>query len=120
MCSFVGGYPWGAYTPQVFTAMLNPLCGWNMTDDEYWVTGKRIITLERCFNRREGISRKDDVLPKRLLTEKLPEGPKKGAVVTPEEMKKMQDEYYAYFGWDEDGLPTEKTLRELGLEFAIG
>lgn len=120
MCSFVGGYPWGAYTPQVFTAMLNPLCGWNMTDDEYWVTGKRIITLERCFNRREGISRKDDVLPKRLLTEKLPEGPKKGAVVTPEEMKKMQDEYYAYFGWDENGLPTEKTLRELGLEFAIG
>ncbi|MCK4785198.1 MAG: aldehyde ferredoxin oxidoreductase C-terminal domain-containing protein, partial [Desulfobacteraceae bacterium] len=119
MCSFVGGYPWGKQTPGIFTAMLNPLCGWNMTDEEYWTTGKRIITLERCFNAREGISRKDDSLPKRLLTEKLPEGPKKGAVVSPTEMKKMQDEYYAYFSWDDNGIPTKETLKELGLEFAI-
>ena len=119
MCSFVGGYPWGKQTPGVFTDMLNPLCGWNMTDEEYWTTGKRIITLERCFNAREGISRKDDSLPKRLLTEKLPEGPKKGAVVSPAEMKKMQDEYYAYFSWDDNGIPTKDTLKELGLEFAI-
>ena len=119
MCSFVGGYPWGKQTPGVFTAMLNPLCAWNMTDEEYWTAGKRIITLERCFNAREGISRKDDVLPKRLLTEKLPEGPKKGAVVTPEEMKKLQDDYYAYFNWDDQGLPPEKTLQNLGLEFTI-
>ena len=119
MCSFVGGYPWGKHTPGIFTAMLNPLCAWNMTDDEYWTTGQRIITLERCFNAREGISRKDDVLPKRLLTEKLPEGPKKGAVVSPEEMKKMQDEYYAYFNWDDNGLPTDETMKKLGLEFAI-
>ena len=119
MCSFVGGYPWGKQTPGIFTAMLNPLCGWNMTDDEYWTTGKRIISLERCFNAREGISRKDDFLPKRLMTEKLPEGPKKGAVVSQAEMKKMQDEYYAYFGWDDNGIPTEETLKELGLEFAI-
>ena len=34
-------------------------------------------------------------------------------------MKKMQDEYYAYFGWGEDGLPKEETLKKLGLEFAI-
>jgi aldehyde:ferredoxin oxidoreductase len=120
MCSFVGGYPWGKYTPDVFTAMLNPLCGWNMTGEEYWTTGKRIITLERCYNRREaGVSRKDDVLPKRLMTEKLPEGPKKGAVVSQEEMKKMQDDYYAYFSWGDDGLPTKETLKNLGLEFAI-
>ena len=118
MCSFVGGYPWGKYTPQVFTEMLNPLCGWNMSGDEYWKTGQRIITLERCFNVREGISRKDDVLPERLLTEKLPEGPKKGKVVTPEEMKKMQDAYYEYFKWDENGIPPTGTLKDLGLEFA--
>ena len=120
MCSFVGGYPWGKQTPEIFTAMLNPLCGWNMSGEEYWTTGKRIITLERCFNAREGIARKDDVLPKRLMTEKLPEGPKKDAVVSPEEMKKMQDEYYAYFEWGDDGLPTTQTLKKLGLEFAIG
>lgn len=120
MCSFVGGYPWGKQTPGIFTAMLNPLLGWNMTGEEYWTAGKRIITLERAYNHREmGTDRKDDFLPKRLRTEKLPEGPKKDAVVTEEEMKKMQDEYYAYFGWDDNGLPGKETLKSYGLDFAI-
>ncbi len=119
MCSFVGGYPWKGETPGIFISMLNPLCGWNMNGDEYWTTAKRIITMERCFNAREGLSRKDDTLPKRFLMEKLPEGPKKGAVVTPAEMKKMQDEVYAYFGWDDNGFPKEKTLKSLGLGYLI-
>jgi aldehyde:ferredoxin oxidoreductase len=118
MCSFVGGYPWGPETPQIFNAMLNPLCGWDTTGDEFWKTSQRIITLMRCFNVREGISRKDDFLPERLLKEKLPEGPRKDAVVSAEEMKKMQDEYYQYFGWDENGIPKAETLKDLGLQFA--
>ncbi len=119
MCSFVGGYPWGKETPKVFIDMLNPLCGWNMTDDEYWNTAKRIITLERCFQVREGVRRKDDRLPWRLMNEKLPEGPKKGAVFSEEDTKKMQDEVYTYFGWDDDGIPTDKTLKALGLDYCI-
>jgi aldehyde:ferredoxin oxidoreductase len=118
MCTFVAGYPWGPQTPPIFTNMLNPLCGWNMKDEEFWDAAKRIITLERCFNVREGISRKDDVLPKRLMTEKLPDGPKKGAVVTAEEMKKMQDDFYKFYGWDDNGIPTAETLKKLNLEFA--
>jgi aldehyde:ferredoxin oxidoreductase len=118
MCTFVAGYPWGPETPPIFTNMLNPLCGWNMKDEEFWDTAKRIVTLERCFNVREGISRKDDVLPKRLMTEKLPDGPKKGAVVTAEEMKKMQDDHYKFYGWDDNGIPTAETLKKLNLEFA--
>jgi len=119
MCSFVGGYPWGKETPPVFTNMLNPLCGWNMTDDEFWKTARRIMTLERAFQVREGISRKDDVLPKRFTTETLPEGPKKGAIYSAEDTKKMQDSVYEYFGWDANGIPTEKTLGDLGLGFAV-
>jgi aldehyde:ferredoxin oxidoreductase len=115
ICSFVGGY----WSPKMFTDLLNPLCGWQMSEAGFWQAGQRIRTLERCFNVREGISRKDDVLPKRMLTEALPEGPKKGVLFSPEEMKKVQDEYYAYFGWDANGIPTEQTLKTLGLEFAI-
>ena len=118
MCTFVAAFPCGPQTPPVFTNMLNPLCGWDMKDEEFWDTAKRILTLERCFNAREGISRKDDVLPKRLLTEKLPNGPKKGVVVTPEEMKKMQDDFYKFYGWGDDGIPTAETLKKLNLEFA--
>ncbi|WP_319524722.1 aldehyde ferredoxin oxidoreductase family protein [uncultured Desulfosarcina sp.] len=116
ICSFIGGY----WAPKMFVDMLNPLCGWDMDEAELMATARRIRTLERCFNVREGTSRKDDTLPKRMLTEPLPEGPKKGSLFSPEEMKKVQDDYYAYFGWDDNGIPTEKTLKELGLEFAIG
>jgi aldehyde:ferredoxin oxidoreductase len=119
MCSFVGGYPWGKEIPGVFTEMLNPLCGWNMTGDEFWKAAKRIMTIERAFQVREGVSRKDDVLPKRFPTEPLPEGPKKGAIYSAEDTKKMQDSVYGYFGWDGNGIPTEKTLNDLGLKFAV-
>jgi aldehyde:ferredoxin oxidoreductase len=119
MCSFVGGVPWLRETPGVVLNMLNPLCGWDMTADEYWTTARRIITMERCFNVREGISSKDDRLHKRFLTEPLPEGPKKGTIFTAEDEKKMHDAYYKHFGWDEKGIPTEATLKSLSLEYLI-
>ena len=119
MCSFVGGYPWGKETPGVFLAMLNPLCGWNMNDAEYWTTAKRIITMERCFQVREGISAKDDILHKRFTTETLPAGPKKGAIFTAEDTKKMHDATYSYFGWDAKGIPTEKAMKEASLDYLI-
>jgi aldehyde:ferredoxin oxidoreductase len=118
-CSFASALIWGGENAKITVGMLNPLCGWNMTEDDYWTTGKRILTMERIFNVREGISRKDDTLPKRLMTEKLPEGPKKGAVFTEEDTKKMQDEFYSFLGWDAKGIPTEATLKAYGLEYAI-
>ncbi|MBW2557866.1 MAG: aldehyde ferredoxin oxidoreductase family protein [Deltaproteobacteria bacterium] len=114
-CSFVGGY----WSLDMFTAMLNPLCGWSMTEDDLMKTGRRIRTLERCFDVREGISRKDDVLPYRMTHDPLPEGPKKGAIFTEADTKKMQEDYYTFFGWDSNGVPTTKTLNDLGLAFLI-
>jgi len=114
-CSFVGGY----WSLDMFTDMLNPLCGWSITEDDLMKTGQRIRTLERCFDVREGISRKDDVLPYRMTNESLPEGPKKGAIFTSADTKKMQEDYYAYFGWDNDGVPTDTTLKNLSLDYLI-
>jgi len=105
--------------PQIVCDLLNAGAGWNWTPDTYWTTGKRLITLQRAFNIREaGISRKDDRLPERFK-DPLPEGPKKGESFSEEDTKKMQDAYYAYFGWDANGIPTEETLKKLGLEYAI-
>lgn len=121
MCTFVGGVPLNKAkeNPQVICDMLNAGAGWKWTPDTYWETAKRLITLQRCYNYREaGISRKDDRLPERFK-DPLPEGPKKGEAFTEEDTKKMQDDYYAYFGWDADGLPTEATLKSLGLDFAV-
>ena len=80
---------------------------------DLWRAGERIINLERSFNVREGARRKDDTLPKRFLTEPIPEGGSKGKVVPLDE---MLDGYYAARGWDlETGIPTPKTLQKLGL-----
>jgi len=119
LCSFASALLWGGENAKITVGMLNPLCGWNMTENDYWDTGKRILTMERVFNVREGISRKDDGLPKRMTTEKLPAGPKKGAIFTAEDTKKMQDEFYGFVGWDDKGVPTEATLKALGLEYLI-
>lgn len=119
LCTFATGLIWGGENAKITVGMLNPLCGWNMSEEDYWTTGKRILTMERVLKVREGISRKDDRLPKRLMTEKLPAGPKKGAVFTEEDTKKMQDEFYSFVGWDEKGIPTEQTLKAYGLEYLI-
>lgn len=64
------------------------------------------------FNKREGFGRKDDALPKRLLTEEMPEGPAKGQV---HPLEGMLSQYYEKRGYDEEGWPTDEKLRELGI-----
>jgi aldehyde:ferredoxin oxidoreductase len=95
--------------------LLRAATGWDMTGEEVQRIGERIVNLERLFIAREGITRKDDTLPKRFLEEPMPQGsgPSTGAVL---ELETMLDEYYRARGWDvEAGLPTRDKLQELGL-----
>jgi aldehyde:ferredoxin oxidoreductase len=95
--------------------LLQAATGWDITGEEVWRIGERIVNLERLFIAREGITRKDDTLPTRFLEEPLPEGsgPSTGSVL---ELEPMLDEYYRARGWDvETGLPTREKLEELGL-----
>ncbi len=74
--------------------------------------GERVYNLERMFLIRAGFTRADDTLPPRMLSEPMPEGPAKGHVV---ELDRMLPEYYRLRGWDENGVPTQEKLAELGL-----
>jgi len=74
--------------------------------------GERVYNLTRMFNVREGLSRDDDRLPRRLLEVPLAEGPAKGRVV---KLGDMLPEYYSLRGWNADGVPTEQKLQHLGL-----
>ncbi len=77
---------------------------------------ERQLNLKRLFNAREGITRKDDMLPRRFTHEPMPEGPGKGQVV---DLEPMLDDYYRRRGWDkETGLPTSETLKRLSLGWA--
>jgi aldehyde:ferredoxin oxidoreductase len=119
LCTFCSSGVWGASTDKIVTDMLNPLCGWNWKTDDYWLAAKRILTAERVFNVREGISSKDDRLPKRMYAETLPEGPKKGVVFTEEDHKKFSTDAYKFLGWDDKGIPTEASLKAYSLDFLI-
>jgi aldehyde:ferredoxin oxidoreductase len=85
--------------------------------EELMHIGARLVTMKRCFNVREGVSRQDDRLPRRFTDEPMPGGPAKGQTVN---LEPMLDEYYALYGWDvPTGIPTRTCLHDLQLdEFA--
>ncbi len=75
--------------------------------------GERIVNLNRMFNVRLGIRRKDDQLPRRLTDHPAPVGPSKGQIV---ELNEMLNDYYNERGWDiNTGIPKKETLERLGL-----
>ena len=103
----------GGVHPSQYLRMLNSATGWDMTTDEFMLAGERIHNLKRMFCVRRGISGKDDILPARILTHRLPEGGTRGNLFN---LGAMLNEYYTVRGWDQDGIPTREKLTELGLE----
>ena len=101
-----------------YVQVLNAATGMKMTVDEFVKVGERIWNLVRMFNIREDFSRKDDTLPKRILTEPLPSGIAKGQRLTQAKLNQMLDDYYKLRGWDiQTGAPSKEKLRELELNF---
>ena len=91
--------------------------GYEMTPEELSLAGQRINTLARLINVREGLSRKDDTLPWKVMNQPIPDdGPAKGAVVTQDELDLLLDDYYQSRGWTADGIPTKSQLDKLGME----
>jgi aldehyde:ferredoxin oxidoreductase len=92
---------------------LNYITGWDVNFKEFMKTGDRIYNLKRLFNTFCGISRKDDILPDRILNEPRKTG---GAAKSVPNLKKQLDEYYTFRKWDSEGIPQEEKLKELDLE----
>ncbi len=60
----------------------------------------------RRFNLREGLTPKEDTLPKRFFDEPLG---KDGKTIRREEFQKMLQDYYALRGWSAEGIPNPKS-----------
>ena len=90
--------------------------GIEMTPQELEIAGERINTLAKLINIREGLDRKDDTLPWKVMNQPIADdGPAKGAVVTQDELDLHVDDYYQARGWTVEGVPTKAKLKELGL-----
>jgi aldehyde:ferredoxin oxidoreductase len=110
LCLFPGGCGWGV---EDYRELVDAACDGDWSgEDRMRETGERIWTLEKLFNLRAGLSKKDDTLPKRILEEPADVGTGKGLVCRLDE---MLPEYYELSGWDAEGVPTAATLARLGL-----
>jgi aldehyde:ferredoxin oxidoreductase len=91
--------------------------GVEVTPEELMAAAERINTLARIINIREGLSRKDDTLPWKVMNEPIPDdGPVKGAFVSQAELDLLLNDYYMARGWNFDGVPTKEKLVQLGME----
>ncbi|SHJ79011.1 aldehyde:ferredoxin oxidoreductase [Anaerobranca californiensis DSM 14826] len=97
---------------QDYADLYNALVGTEFSGEDILTAGERIWNIEKLFNLKAGITKKDDTLPKRLLTEPIPEGPSKGWV---HKLEELLPQYYQLRGWDEEGVPKEETLAKLGI-----
>lgn len=97
--------------PEHIIKILNAAIGFNLCLDELLSIGERIIHIEKAYNIRLGLSRKDDRLPERFVKEPMPSGPSAGNII---ELDDMLNDYYKARGWDvKTGLPPESKYIQL-------
>ncbi len=109
------------YAPRVdvpfdkIVEMVHAVTGWDTSLMELSKTGERVTNMSHAFNVREGIGRKDDILPERFY-EPLPDGRIQGTALSRDQMEEAITLLYQMKGWDPaTGIPTRGKLVELDL-----
>lgn len=97
--------------PETIRDAFNAVTGFDFSFDDLLKCGMREWNLKRGMNNLLGITSKDDVLPKRILTP-VKEGAAAGSIP---DVERLIAEYYAIRGLDERGFPREEKLLELDL-----
>jgi aldehyde:ferredoxin oxidoreductase len=94
-------------------ALAAAISGWPIDASALFVSGERIVTLERLFNLKHGVSAADDRLPDMFFEKDYNAGqqPSKPQAW----MEPMIQEFYGIMGWDKQGHPTPETLAKLGI-----
>lgn len=116
LCQFVFGPAWNLYGPAETVAAVRAITGWDdFSIDEMQTIGERRLAMLRAFNQREGLSRKDDRLPKKFYKALRGSGPTAGVALDVAEIDAATDLYYELAGFDPDGRVTPERLRALGL-----
>jgi aldehyde:ferredoxin oxidoreductase len=71
-------------------------CGFSVNKKSLKTMASGIINLTRAFNQQEGVTKKEDKLPRRFFREVLGDT---GKTIQPQDLKVMLKEYYQLRGW---------------------
>ena len=112
----------GGYHLEDFASFLSAATGVDFTPEETEKAAERQMLLERAFNAREEIRRRDDYpWAFRWQREHGEPHPRRRGIkfpITMEDYDKVLDEYYRLHGCDsETGIPTRERLVEFGLDY---
>lgn len=96
--------------------LLTAVTGVKYTNERLYKQAEKIWNMERCFNVLEvGRCKKDDL--QILHCHDSHDGDwTTGTKIDPVRFEKLLDRYYKLVGWDENGIPSEDKLLELGLD----
>ncbi len=107
MCAGLSSFPLKPpYHIHNYPKFLSAGAGFEMDEASLKKAAWRYRNLVRANNIRRGMRRKDEKPPENHWKHRFPELE-----------KELLDTYYAYRGWNEDGIPTKETLEDLGLGF---
>lgn len=91
--------------------IINSITGWKTNMFELMITCRRMVTVARMINLRQGLGRSDDELPE-IYYKNI--GPYPG--VNKDDFDAGRALYYGLMGWDSnEGIPLESTLVDLDL-----
>lgn len=108
MCKFI---LFGGVGLKEIAAWTGAVLGEEVSPEQLMKIGERISNVKRLINLCYGMTRKDDILPSRILTLKRGGGTEDN--LPP--LHYMLSDYYSHRGWDELGIPTQEKCKELDL-----
>ncbi len=107
LCAGLSSFPLKpAYHIHNLPLLISYATGLEVDEDGLWEIAKRTRNLIRAINARQGLRRKDDRPPDDHWKKRFPEYE-----------AKLLDAYYAFRGWNQEGIPTRETLEKLNLGF---
>ncbi len=86
--------------------LINAASGIEMDEERLKQVYRRNRNLLRAVNVRKGLTRADEKPPQDHWKKRFPELE-----------EKLLDAYYAFKGWDQQGIPTKETLHQLDLDY---
>jgi len=107
MCAGLSSFPLKPpYHIHNYPKFISAGAGIDMDEAKLTQAAKRYRTLVRAVNIRRGMRRKDEKPPENHWKKRFPELE-----------KELLDTYYKFKGWNKEGIPTQESLHELGLDY---